>query len=172
MKRQVLIKTTERSGIINHITEATTLGELRLELDINLNPEDMKVLIRSTRTSLDFNDSVLPLDDFTLFVNPKKTKAGQNWDDLGFHELRAECKKVGLPATGVSSSNMRKSLEEYYENNNEDNSLVSFLLEAKTSLEKAIEVAQTQTVQTVVGVDPELLEEIERDFQQLRTKLN
>lgn len=168
MKRQILIRTSERAGIITHLSEATTLGELRNELDVNLNPTEKKVMIRHNRNTLEMDEAKLPAGEFTLYVNPRKTKAGQDFEDLGFHELRAQCKAVGLPATGVSSVDMRAALTNYYNNTSANSyNVVEKLVAIKDSIDEVISEIGLRTT----GVSPELLEEIERDFNEVRNSL-
>lgn len=73
-------------------TNATTWGELKSELEAqSLASGDYQGVVKETSTTLSLDDAILPDQDFTLFVVVKKSKAGADYSNWSFHELRAEC---------------------------------------------------------------------------------
>ena len=87
-KRIIKIKTDEQAQLISVETSATTLGELKNEFDINW--QDVYVVVKDTKTSLPFNESMLPQGNSILFVFPKKAKSGA----YGYKEAKAKIKAL------------------------------------------------------------------------------
>jgi hypothetical protein len=83
-------------------TEARTWGELQRELDERgIVHRDMRAIIGENENTLESPDAVLPrgievngaiTDDFTLFLSPRKVKAGGTYDGYSYREVRAVIK--------------------------------------------------------------------------------
>lgn len=76
MERQVRIKNTISNNWETHTVTAETFGDLQDELGTSWS--DNKVIVRETKTTLDLKGAKLPDGDFTLFIMPKRTKAGSS----------------------------------------------------------------------------------------------
>jgi hypothetical protein len=58
-------------------SSAKNWGELQSDLsDGGISFDNMKAVIGETKLTMDSSSSVVPQEDFTLFLMPKKTKAG------------------------------------------------------------------------------------------------
>lgn len=87
-KRIIKIKTDEQAKLLTVETSATTLGELKKEVNIDWN--NTSVVVKDTKISLPFNDSVLPSGNTLLFVFPQKSKSGA----YSYKEAKAKIKAL------------------------------------------------------------------------------
>lgn len=72
-------------------TSATTWGQLQEDLRKNgVAYDGMKSVVGETKVTLEADAAMLPSEGFTLFLMPKKTKAGVNPAEMGYKALRAE----------------------------------------------------------------------------------
>jgi len=78
---KVTIITTQ--GSKTEITSsATTWGQLRQELSrYQIQTDGMKAVLGSTRTTLELDNSILPHEDFKIFLYPNKVKSGNDQND-------------------------------------------------------------------------------------------
>ena len=74
--RIVKIKTQSMNHMLEKETDARTFGELKQEFAGEVDFNDMAVIDRATRVSYEFDDSVLPDGDFSLFLFVKNIKGG------------------------------------------------------------------------------------------------
>ena len=75
--RTISIKTDESLELLKIKTDVKTFKELK-DLTPQIKWADSSVIIRSTKTSLQFDDALLPAENFMLFVFPIKTKSGSD----------------------------------------------------------------------------------------------
>jgi hypothetical protein len=81
-------------------TSATTWGQLQNDLNREgITYNGMKSVIGESKLTLEADAAILPTTGFTLFLMPKKTKAGADINTIGYKELRAEICTI-LSATG------------------------------------------------------------------------
>lgn len=113
-KRTIKIKTDEQASLITVETSATTLGELKKEVSINW--DNTSVVVKDTKTSLPFDESILPGGNTLLFVFPQKSKSGA----YNYKEAKAKIKalkEVGVTIpfnyTIASTEVLNKFLEAY-----------------------------------------------------------
>lgn len=81
--RTITVASTTKSTAKQYQSEATTWGGLKdfLRKDFD-NLDKMRAVIRETRNDLTSDDAMLPLDSFTILLNPKEIKAGANKVDV------------------------------------------------------------------------------------------
>ena len=75
MKKIVVISTQKTQPTILN-SDATNLAGLKSSLGFLGDLSQMRIVVKETKQTLEFDDSVLPEGDFTLFVSPKNIKAG------------------------------------------------------------------------------------------------
>lgn len=86
--RKVTVVSTSGFGYKVIETGAKTWGELRSILSEDIRDIDRLTAVESIRKStLDLETAELPMENFTLFLRPANTKAG-NLDEMGFAEMR------------------------------------------------------------------------------------
>ena len=74
-------------------TSATTWGELQRDLrSQSISYDGMKSVIGESKLTLEADAAVLPTAGFTLFLMPKKTKAGADINSMSYKEIRAAIK--------------------------------------------------------------------------------
>jgi hypothetical protein len=121
MTREIKIFNQESNQAIVLNSEAKTWSELRSEIITNntINPNDKTPIVRETKLTLSFDDSVLPDGPFTLFLFPKKTKSGVKKqvkiEPLTTKELQEKIKKASI-LLKKELSNMNISLKQYLDN--------------------------------------------------------
>lgn len=85
-KRTIKVYYTQSGKSDKILAAARTKKELLKEIPTL---EDKKLIIRETKETLELSDAVLPSKSFTLFVFPKKSKAGVNGPlPMTGHEIR------------------------------------------------------------------------------------
>lgn len=113
-KRTIKIKTDEQAKLLTVETSATTLGELKKEVNIDWN--NTSVVVKDTKISLPFNDSVLPSGNTLLFVFPQNSKSGAYNYKEAKDKIKA-LKKAGVVIpfnyTIASTETLNKFLEAY-----------------------------------------------------------
>lgn len=78
MMRKVTVLSTNGEGRKEVTTDVTTWGALKpLIQEQGLTVNNMKATVRSTKNTLESNDSVLPNEDFVIFLTPMKVKSGK-----------------------------------------------------------------------------------------------
>lgn len=99
MSKTVLVYTTTGQGnnkTFESVSE--TFGDLKRELSANgITHDNMKAVVGESRVTLESDLAQLPTTNFTLFLMPKKTKAGvtaTEIDKMDFKQLREEMKKI------------------------------------------------------------------------------
>lgn len=135
MKKVTIYSSTMGTKVIE--TQASTFSGLIISMkdaDIRYNKSDMKAVIGQTKVTLEHDDAVLPEEDFTLFLVPKKTKSG------GVVRDRKECytliaalkndKKTEAAAKAHFGNHTNKSTEEL------NNLLASFSRTTTTAVVK------------------------------------
>lgn len=126
--REVVIKVTSQKDLIKHQSSATTFGELKKEVK-QVKWSGMRVVERSTKTTLQMDEAVLPQGDFVLFLVPEKVKSGrkteggvEKLDDINtanYNELRSHMswlnrnKGCSLNMQG-GTEDLRRRLKDYY----------------------------------------------------------
>lgn len=82
-------------GVKTVETEAELWGDLQKDLKkAGITFNKMKVVIGETKHTLEADSGVLPKNDFTLFLMPKKTKAGADVNSMSYKEIRAAIKDI------------------------------------------------------------------------------
>ena len=76
MQRNVLVISTSNGGEKNYLTAAETWGALRKLISADYDLSVLKATENVNKTTLEDEDSVLPTEDFILYLRPEKTKSG------------------------------------------------------------------------------------------------
>ena len=160
-KRQVTLKLTTQKELIKHESDARVFGELKKELK-NVKWSGMRVVVRSTKNTLQDDNALLPGEDFVLFLVPEKVKSGTaknklkniataSYNDLRSHASHLNKKKdANIPMSGGTEV-LRKAVQKYYDDQNpakaasapkEDvgTDRVAAIEEARTKINEAIDV--------------------------------
>lgn len=187
-KRIIKIKTDEQASLITVETSATTLGELKKEVSINWN--NTSVVVKDTKTSLPFDESVLPGGNALLFVFPQKSKSGA----YTYKEAKAKIK--GLREAGVdipfnytiaSTEALNKfleayeSLEEECDNMTNDSEVTTINLEAgrkymlivegNITKEVIVERIPEGYVSTKILVDTTTINELNAEYSAMKERI-
>lgn len=123
-------------------SNATSWEALKEELEAqDLSRGDVKAVIKENSCSLDLPTAEIPEGEITLFIVPKKSKAGDDYENLGFQELRTECSKrdsiEGVGGNYGKAVEMREKLRNDDLLNNKDKESTSSSINV-TSLESII----------------------------------
>ena len=92
--RKISIKLLTSDQLVTINSNATYLHEFKQESEVknlNLNWKNIKLIDKTTKTSLELDNSVLPAGDCYLFCFPMKTKSGASYSDMSFSDLRKLC---------------------------------------------------------------------------------
>lgn len=178
-KRTIKIKTDEQAKLLTVETSATTLGELKREVNINWN--NTSVVVKDTKISLPFDDSVLPSGNTLLFVFPQKSKSGA----YSYKEAKAKIKalkKAGVVIpfnyTIASTEVLNKFLETY---ENEASEVETIKLEAGKKYLLVVEGNMTKEViveripegyvSTKILVDTTTIAELDAEYSAMRERM-
>ncbi len=184
-KRIIKIKTDEQAKLLTVKTSATTLGELKKE--VNINWDNTSVVVKDTKTSLPFDDSVLPSGNTLLFVFPQKSKSGA----YSYKEAKAKIKalkKAGVVIpfnyTIASTEVLNKFLDFYestYELTKEDSEVETIKLEAGKKYLLVVEGNMTKEViveripegyvSTKILVDTTTIAELDAEYSAMRERM-
>ena len=188
-KRIIKIKTDEQAKLLTVETSATTLGELKREVDINWN--NTSVVVKDTKTSLPFDDSVLPSGNTLLFVFPQKAKSGA----YGYKEAKAKIKAlreagVVIPFnyTRASTEALNKFLEAYESLEDECNKVNEeasevetikleagkkylLIVEGNMTKEVIVERIPEGYVSTKILVDTTTIAELDAEYSAMRKRM-
>lgn len=75
--RNIIVFSTETNEKKEISTSATTWGALKQELSAaGFSVNNMKGMVKETKTTLESDGAVLPSETFTLFITPSKVKSG------------------------------------------------------------------------------------------------
>lgn len=124
-KRKVIVFSTRGNNLQQFETAAVTLGDLIAETGISL--DGVKATESVNKTTLDNFEAVLPAGDFKLYLRPEKTKAGSDFKNMSFADLKsyivntpgakdylnAEAKKLGKNWTQLTTEQRVKFLEKF-----------------------------------------------------------
>lgn len=178
-KRTIKIKTDEQAKLLTVETSATTLGELKREVNINWN--NTSVVVKDTKISLPFDDSVLPSGNTLLFVFPQKAKSGA----YSYKEAKAKIKalkKAGVVIpfnyTIASTEVLNKFLETY---ENEASEVETIKLEAGKKYLLVVEGNMTKEViveripegyvSTKILVDTTTIAELDAEYSAMKKRM-
>ena len=157
--REVIIKSTTQKDLIKHQSDAKTFGELKKELP-NITWNGMRVVERSTKTTLQMNEAVLPQGDFILFLVPEKVKSGtkkeggiekldQPINECSYNKLRSHMswlnrnKDAKLDVSG-STDDLKKRLKKYMKK------METSIDAPKTTKKKPVEKEKKKVVSGIV----------------------
>jgi hypothetical protein len=77
--RKVTILSTRDNGKKEIMTDASNWEALRDVISTEgLTVNNMKAMVRETKATLEHNEAVLPIGEFTLFLTPAQVKSGEN----------------------------------------------------------------------------------------------
>jgi hypothetical protein len=178
MKRIVRVRSTESNVLTTHTVEnVTTYGELQSALNVDWSNNN--VVLREGKLTLEMAGAVLPAGDITVFVMPKKTKAGamspNDIEELGFHELRGVCRENNLPANGRTAEQMRADLKALFVDSNESSVTKQEILERLNSLQEKVNQSFAEVEQFIKSFNFEndlpYRAEIEEEFEAIRAEL-
>ena len=128
--RKISIKSQQSDEIIHHESEARTLGELKEEMEGKIRFNDTRCIIKGSKATLEFDDSLLPEGEFVMFVYPQKSKGGDDaYDSMSFNELRTACKdrdeiksdKGNYGGADLMRKKLRKHDKNYAKGESQDN---------------------------------------------------
>lgn len=77
MARNITIISTSTGGDYRIISSARTWRDLKKEINHMYDLNALKATEATNKTTLDYEDSVLPEGDFELYLRPSKTNSGQ-----------------------------------------------------------------------------------------------
>jgi hypothetical protein len=200
-KRKVTLKLTTQKDLIETESSARTFGELQKEMT-NVEWSGMRVVVRSTKNTLQDDNALLPAEDFVLFLVPEKVKSGvveklKNISTATYNDLRShisylnKMKKAGLPSDG-GTEQLRKVVQSYYDTKNpakgpviaskstsvEKNSRIVAIEEARIKINEAIDViiANAGEAKTVEDTTEYLikvsLEDLDKEILELKKSLS
>lgn len=181
-KRIIKIKTDEQAKLLTVETSATTLGELKKEVNIDWN--NTSVVVKDTKISLPFNDSVLPSGNTLLFVFPQKSKSGA----YSYKEAKAKIKAlreagVAIPFnyTRASTEALNEFLETYNTEEKSNNDITTINLEAGKKYMLVVEGNMTKEVivehipegyvSTKILVDTTTIAELDAEYSAMRERM-
>jgi hypothetical protein len=184
-KRTIKIKTDEQASLITVETSATTLGELKKEVSINW--DNTSVVVKDTKISLPFNDSVLPSGNTLLFVFPQKSKSGAYSHKEAKAKIKA-LKKDGVVIpfnyTIVSTEVLNKFLEAYESLEDECNKASEvetikleagkkylLIVEGNMTKEVIVERIPEGYVSTKILVDTTTIAELDAEYSAMRKRM-
>ena len=178
-KRTIKIKTDEQSQLLTVETSATTLGELKREVNINWN--NTSVVVKDTKTSLPFDESVLPSGNTILFVFPQKAKSGAYSDKEAKAKIKA-LKKAGVVIpfnyTIASTEVLNKFLETYENEASEVETIKlepgkKYLLVVEGNMTKEVIVERIPEgyVSTKILVDTTTIAELDAEYSAMRERM-
>ena len=156
-KRKVTLKLTSQKDLIKAESDARTFGDLKTEMK-DIKWDGMRVVVRSTKNTLQDDGALLPAEDFVLFLVPEKVKSGMaknklkdiataNYNDLRSHASHLNKKKnAGIPMSG-GTEQIRKEVQAYYNNMNPaspksapvGDDRIAAIEEARTKINEAID---------------------------------
>jgi hypothetical protein len=130
--RKVVLKLTTQKDLIEHQSNAVTFGELKKELR-QVKWSGMRVVERSTKTTLQMDEAVLPQGEFLLFLVPEKVKSGKKTsggteelskpiEECSYNECRSHMswlnrnKSANLDLSGGTAA-LQMQLSKYYKKN-------------------------------------------------------
>jgi hypothetical protein len=118
---------SQRDGRKEYNSAATTWGDLMQEIRNDFNLTDTEAVENIRKTTLSNVESLLPDQDFTIFIRPKKMKLGMDFSNHSYSELRDTIKTEGnackdfLSAlvkgknwTQLTKDELRKGLGKYF----------------------------------------------------------
>jgi len=166
-KRTIKIKTDEQSQLLTVETSATTLGELKREVNINWN--NTSIVVKDTKTSLPFDESVLPSGNTILFVFPQKAKSG------AYSDKEAKAKIKALKKAGEV---LNKFLETYENEASEVETIKlepgkKYLLVVEGNMTKEVIVERIPEgyVSTKILVDTTTIAELDAEYSAMRKRM-
>lgn len=77
MTRNIIVIATSTGADRTFTTSARTWGEFKMEIQGYYDLSSLKATENINKTTLDYDDSVLPTGDFELYLRPGKTKSGK-----------------------------------------------------------------------------------------------
>lgn len=77
MTRNIIVIATSTGADRTFTTSARTWGEFKMEIQGHYDLSSLKATENINKTTLDYDDSVLPTGDFELYLRPGKTKSGK-----------------------------------------------------------------------------------------------
>jgi hypothetical protein len=77
MTRNIVVIATSTGADRTFTTSARTWGEFKMEIQGHYDFSSLKATENINKTTLDYDDSVLPTGDFELYLRPGKTKSGK-----------------------------------------------------------------------------------------------
>ena len=133
-KRTVTLKLSTQRDLVTHESSARTFAELKRELSGIVDFDNVKVIERSKKVTLEADDAILPATDFMVFVVPQKVKSGsvETLNDINtatYNELRShgsylnKSKNAGLDLSG-NTEQIRTNIMDYYMSNTNTTSSV------------------------------------------------
>jgi len=191
-KRKVTLKLTTQKDLIVVDSNARTFGELKAEMN-TVKWDGMRVVVRSTKNTLQDDDALLPAEDFVLFLVPEKVKsggtkkklkdiAGAKYNDLRSHASFLNKMKDAQIAMNGGTEELRSAVQAYYDNKDgvkatPDVDPVQAIEEARTNINAAIDdiiknasnpVAVEDTTEYVVKVS---VDDLESEIQDIKKAL-
>ena len=86
--QRIITVFTSKGGKTKIETDVTTWGELKPLVEETIDLTNLQPTESVTKTTLLHSEAILPVMDFVLFLRPIKQKAGANYSDMSFKELR------------------------------------------------------------------------------------
>lgn len=74
--KEIKVLSSTKSGFRTIVSEAETWGQLKDNLREFGNVNELTAVVKETKNTLEDDGASLPAGDFTLYLSPKKIKAG------------------------------------------------------------------------------------------------
>lgn len=178
--RRVLVYSTQGKKAKEVLTDAQTWGALQSALNSNdITHNKMKAVVGESKVTLESQEAMLPAQNFTLYLMPKKTKSGTDYKNMPYKECRSTIKAIidtaddvdkakkffsvdGKNYTQTSTDNMRKNLAKW----NKKNTISSKVIDAAKKIgskvkKEKVEEEVVEKVKEIVGSVKESKEKVE-----------
>jgi hypothetical protein len=190
--RTVKLKVTSQKDVIKAESSARTFGELKKEMK-NVKWDGMRVVVRSTKNTLQDDAALLPAGDFLLFLVPEKVKSGgkdgkkklKDVDGANYNDLRSHAsflnkmKNAGIVMNGGTDA-LRNAVKAYYAaletpGKADDNEALAAIEKARGDLNAAIDaiikVAGTTVADTTEYIEKISVDDLDKEYAELKKAL-
>lgn len=181
--RVVKFKVQTQALPISVETDARTLGELKevpAVKDLGIRWNEVSLIERRTKTTIELDDALLPASDCLILISPKQTKAGA----LSYKDARAaviklmKAGKIQFNLMGATTESLNKVLEENKEEveTEEFDSEVTIAVKGiKKEDVKVIDFPEESTEEIIEAdniVELVTTEDLDEELESIRKELN
>jgi len=178
--RTVTVFSTKGSRRAKIETDVTTWGELRSLVEKEgYDVDKLHATENIRRTDLTHKDAVLPMSAFTLFMRPKKTKSGGNYDNMGFTQLRGELddedKSIISEQTGKNWTQCStEDLRNYLNSKTPGTSSPEQVVEQEVIGEEVVEVSEetSERINEINSLLDNISQKVNEQISEVKEKIN